>query len=569
MKLNQSSAYKKEFLEAKNSGNKLMDSGKFQEAIDFYQQALEVQSQSQDVQNFFKILKYLGSAQFKAGKNQEAIKTYLQLISLSPDQPSQVYKNLAQFFNSSNDLDLRCRIYEEAIDSSHQNAAYIYEYIGEKISKYKSKNLAVKFFVKAVRRQPDNFWHYYNLANVLAKKNKFKSAIKLYYQAIQLDNSFYGVYNNLGKVFFDQDHLREAVKYCIKALEKVPNTENCPSLWNFLKRCWRQLSAKQLKRLTEACYAAIDRIPESHSAIRLSYLSNLSKILTYQGMMPEVITCHHQASYHTTLISNPEFISQYPDLNWETDPRRDIDFLIIGVMKCGTTAIYNYLSQHPKVLPSVRKEVNFFQKYKRGAASLEWYLSHFPPQKIGAEHYLTGEASPTYIRTPGVEESVFELFPKTKIIIAIRNPVSRVLSQYALLTRSEREKYPFNKIIELEMKQYENMEIDEIVRKATNPKYYIPQSLYIYFIERWMKWFPKEQVCILMCEDLIKKPLTTMNTVYSFLGLPTLEICDNESEPHKPRSHSHIDENIISRLKDFFQPHNQRLEEYLGKPLNW
>jgi hypothetical protein len=72
-----------------------------------------------------------------------------------------------------------------------------------------------------------------------------------------------------------------------------------------------------------------------------------------------------------------------------------------------------------------------------------------------------------------------------------------------------------------------------------------------------------------MCEDLIKKPLATMNTVYSFLGLPALYISDRESRPHKPRSHSPIDENIIARLKDFFQPHNQRLEEYLGKHLNW
>jgi hypothetical protein len=50
--------------------------------------------------------------------------------------------------------------------------------------------------------------------------------------------------------------------------------------------------------------------------------------------------------------------------------------LIIGAQKSGTTSLFNYLVRHPDVLPSLRKEVHYFDfNYDRG---LKWYRAHFP-----------------------------------------------------------------------------------------------------------------------------------------------------------------------------------------------
>lgn len=51
-------------------------------------------------------------------------------------------------------------------------------------------------------------------------------------------------------------------------------------------------------------------------------------------------------------------------------------FLIIGAQKSGTTSLYNYLIEHPLIIPALNKEIHFFDIYfEKG---LNWYLSHFP-----------------------------------------------------------------------------------------------------------------------------------------------------------------------------------------------
>ncbi len=47
------------------------------------------------------------------------------------------------------------------------------------------------------------------------------------------------------------------------------------------------------------------------------------------------------------------------------------NFLIIGVMKSGTTSLHYYLKQHPQVYMSPVKEPNFFA-LEGGEARIQW-----------------------------------------------------------------------------------------------------------------------------------------------------------------------------------------------------
>ena len=75
------------------------------------------------------------------------------------------------------------------------------------------------------------------------------------------------------------------------------------------------------------------------------------------------------------------------------------DFLIIGAARCGTTSLYEYLVQHPNIVPATGKEVYFFdKKYSKG---LNWYRSFFPfksntifSSNSAEKKILTGEATP-------------------------------------------------------------------------------------------------------------------------------------------------------------------------------
>ncbi len=54
------------------------------------------------------------------------------------------------------------------------------------------------------------------------------------------------------------------------------------------------------------------------------------------------------------------------------------DFLIIGAMKCGTTSLFHYLQQHPGIIESSTKEVNFLDNPRLYRYGENWYRSHFP-----------------------------------------------------------------------------------------------------------------------------------------------------------------------------------------------
>ncbi|MGH6917730.1 MAG: sulfotransferase, partial [Geminicoccaceae bacterium] len=75
------------------------------------------------------------------------------------------------------------------------------------------------------------------------------------------------------------------------------------------------------------------------------------------------------------------------------------DFFIVGAPKCGTTALYNYLRDHPRIFLPERKEVHFFcddLNFPTRSAIRDWneYLALF----VGATDYmLIGETSASYL----------------------------------------------------------------------------------------------------------------------------------------------------------------------------
>src|SRR5215213_38705 len=92
------------------------------------------------------------------------------------------------------------------------------------------------------------------------------------------------------------------------------------------------------------------------------------------------------------------------------------DFLIIGAQKCGTTALYDTLVQHPSVLPAYQKEVHYFDRYYN--KGVLWYKANMPSKsakRVAAAKGLkpiAGEAAPSYIYHPLSAQRVKDLLPK-------------------------------------------------------------------------------------------------------------------------------------------------------------
>jgi hypothetical protein len=105
-------------------------------------------------------------------------------------------------------------------------------------------------------------------------------------------------------------------------------------------------------------------------------------------------------------------------------------FLIIGQGKCGTSSLYHYLVEHPRVLPASEKQIHYFKYYPN--YSLKWYMGHFATTAsfMASGALMTGEASPGYLPYPNVVKLVEQKMRGTKIICLGRDPLSRSWSSY-------------------------------------------------------------------------------------------------------------------------------------------
>jgi hypothetical protein len=115
-------------------------------------------------------------------------------------------------------------------------------------------------------------------------------------------------------------------------------------------------------------------------------------------------------------------------------------FVIVGAPKCGTTSLYRYLQQHPRVFMPENKEPRFFWDYP--VASFEFGTKQFHPSVVTApDEYLglfrdapagaiLGEASTDYLSCPGVAARLHAWNPEAKIIVMLRDPIDRAYSEY-------------------------------------------------------------------------------------------------------------------------------------------
>lgn len=110
--------------------------------------------------------------------------------------------------------------------------------------------------------------------------------------------------------------------------------------------------------------------------------------------------------------------------------------------------------------------------------------------------------------------------------------------------------------------------MNDITREIESTTRYLGKGLYVYYLERWMKLFPKEQFLILRTEDLTENPAVVMKQVFEFLGVQDYQHI--QFIPKNKGTYSdQIDKGLLSRLYDFYQPHNYRLEELLGRKFDW
>jgi len=168
-------------------------------------------------------------------------------------------------------------------------------------------------------------------------------------------------------------------------------------------------------------------------------------------------------------------------------------FIGIGAGKSGTTWLYSILNQHPEVCMSSAKETLFFESYYQH--DINWYSKFF--KQCHAQNVI-GEVSNTYIFSSLVPARLYEFNSSIQLIATLRNPVDRAFSHYLF--------------------HYRNGEIEGSFENAIIQKPdLIKRGLYYHYLSNYLEYFQREQLLILLFDDLKADPVALARTVFLFL----------------------------------------------------
>lgn len=289
----------------------------------------------------------------------------------------------------------------------------------------------------------------------------------------------------------------------------------------------------------------------------------LGDLLGETERFEEAMSCYQTASYKTIAKSHPDFVK----VHWDRDGIRQPNFIIIGPPKTGTTSLYNYLIQHPQILPAIRKEIGV-AGFKPFQKNLDLYLSHFPSIPKDS-NFLTGEAGTGYFISTRQREKLTSLFPKVKLITMLRHPVDRVISHYNHNAKNGLEKRSLEEVIDSQLEATQIfIEKDGNVGWNEIAPAYLPISLYHHWLKKWMSVVPKEQLLILSSEEFFNSPSEVVKKVFSFLEVENY--CLSEYKKYNVGAYKNSTGNRIKfTLSEFFKPHNKYLEEYLNRSFDW
>lgn len=209
----------------------------------------------------------------------------------------------------------------------------------------------------------------------------------------------------------------------------------------------------------------------------------------------------------------------------------------------------------------------------------DWYRSHFPTQaavqRIGDQQGVAPivlEGSPYYLFHPGVPARIAGSLPNTKIMIVLRDPAARARSHHKHEQERGFESLDFAAALAAEPERLAGSELalrrDPLAVDFEHQHHsYVARGRYGSQVERYLRYFPSEQVLIVWSEALSSAPDQTMRAVFEFLDLPPLESA--EYPRFNTRKYEEPTDEVSRWLADQFADSDDHLEELVSMRLPW
>lgn len=185
-----------------------------------------------------------------------------------------------------------------------------------------------------------------------------------------------------------------------------------------------------------------------------------------------------------------------------------VDFIGIGSAKSGSSWLGVCLAEHPQINLAKDKSLFFFNSeygndyikdnWSNWGKGIDWYLSKLPPVEEGK---IRGEFGVSYLHDKEAPERIKKLFPNTKILVTLRNPVNMLYSLYWYSVNTVEQKAP------------------ESFVQAVKQKWCIDRGNYYKYLCKYFEFFPRDNIHITLLYDIMNSPEQVVSDLYKFLGV--------------------------------------------------
>lgn len=199
--------------------------------------------------------------------------------------------------------------------------------------------------------------------------------------------------------------------------------------------------------------------------------------------------------------------------------KKYLEFIVIGAQKSGTTSLFKYLQDHPRIFIPAAKEAPYFTENAYLDLGFDWYLAEFfgnadPDQ-------LWGTVTPSYMANLDAARRIHETIPDVKLIALLRNPIDRAMSQYQMAYKrgveDRRIADAFEKLLQPES-IISARKIRDFTR-VSEKHCYLVWGEYGRIIQHYRQYFPANRLHISFFDDLDLRPSQMIDGVLKFLGL--------------------------------------------------
>lgn len=231
-------------------------------------------------------------------------------------------------------------------------------------------------------------------------------------------------------------------------------------------------------------------------------------------------------------------------------------FVICGTQKGGTTALADQLRLHPNLFIPAQKELHFFDDESRDWSKPN-YTDYHRLFNSATAHQHWGEATPIYMYWDTAPARIWNYNPDMRLIVILRNPITRAYSHWAMERRRGAESMDFGSALSKEAERC--LEARPLQHRVFS---YQDRGFYCHQLRRLWRLFGRDTLLVLRQEELRQEPQASLNRVCDHLGVDRIE-AEERMERHVGSYPEPMPTHLYEQLRQVFWHEICQLETLL------